>query len=146
MANETKQQEGEKKAPSQVRTIREAIAQRIAESGPHVRDGVLNVLTEKEIRRRSDAILKGLEMEDQHSKEIRKLEKPDLVTYDANGNETSANFSKTRVEDLKKTREKRDKMHRALENALAMEEPNFQKLFELVGGKGSEQASDAPAE
>lgn len=112
------------------RTVTSLVAQRIADSSPVVQGRVVDVLVEKELQKRSDAVVKGLEKLKEAEKDLYKI-KPDVCSYNADGSTLSEGWSKPKLEEKKKAEEYVAKITSAIEKALA-DKPDFTKLYELI--------------
>jgi len=126
-------------------TIKETVAGRIASLGPDVETAVVGVLAEQVKDKRVKAILAGLDLKDATEKELRKI-KPDQQSFDSANQLVSETFSKTNMENKKKLEEKLAKVEAALNLALAKTDPDYKKLFEVVGGGGKPESKDKSAE
>lgn len=98
-------------------TIHEAVAAKIGGSNPEVQNRVIDAIADKEIARRVDAILRGIDQVDQMTSELRKM-KPDVVSYNDDGTVLSSGYSKAKLDERKKLTEKRDKMQGIVDKAL----------------------------
>lgn len=114
---------------SQSFTIKEAVAEKLVELKPSVKDGVVNILVQNEQDRRVNAVVNVVSKLDALRKESRKLENPDTVTYDKDGNTASETFSKALIEQRKQSTDKIAKYDKALTDAL--EHGKFDRVFEL---------------
>ena len=111
-----------------------------------VRTRVIGHLTEKELQRRTELVVKGMEARKAQEKEIAKI-KPDAVFYDGDGKKSIEQFSKQAADNLKKANEKLAKIDRAL--ARALDEANYDDLANVTssgGGKPEEAPAAAAAE
>lgn len=106
------------------------VAERLGNSGPAVRERVIDTLVEREVASRAEALDKALAKRNEYTRELRKLEKPDVEQFDADGKVTSSSFSKARVDELKKAREGLTKLEGAIDKALTNND--FAKLREIV--------------
>lgn len=105
------------------------VSDKIKSSAPQVRERLVAGLVEKEVASRVDLLDKGLQKRLEADREVRKCSKPDVETFDANGQSQATGFTKGAADALKKARESLDKIDKALEKALA--ENDFSKLKEL---------------
>jgi hypothetical protein len=94
-----------------------------------VYDRIVEVLTEREVQARVDLLDSALKKRAEAQKELRKLERPDQVAYDADGKVTAESFSKARADEVKKAREQAQKLEGAITTALLRSD--FSKLKEL---------------
>lgn len=115
------------------------VAEKLASAGPSVKEKVLTNLFDKELDRRTAAVMKIVDKLDAFEKDLKKKEKGDIETFDAKGKALPAVFSKQRNEELKKLRENITKHEKALE--LAFDKSDFSKVLELAGG-GNEKPAE----
>lgn len=106
------------------------VSEKISASGPVVWGRVVDLLTEKEVSNRVNLLEQALQKRNEMLKDLRKLEKADIQTFDANGKVLTESFSKSAAENLKKAREQLGKMENAL--TLALEKNDFSKLKEVT--------------
>ena len=104
------------------------VADRIRESGPAVYSRLRDAMVEKEIAERVSLLDKGLQKRFQLTTELRKVNKPDQETFNADGSLASGTYTKARLEEIKKAKEALAKHESALEKALASND--FSKLKE----------------
>jgi hypothetical protein len=115
-------------------TINEQVAERIKGISPQVEETVVNLLVDKEVNRRVELITQGLTRLEEFDRESRKLSKPDVETFDGDGNVASSGFSKDRTEARKKLTERTEKMTKAIDKALG---GDIGDLANLVNQKAS---------
>jgi acetylornithine deacetylase/succinyl-diaminopimelate desuccinylase-like protein len=120
------------------KTIKEAVAEKIKECGEEVANTVINKLAEVEISRRVDLIMKGINHLEKLEKEWKKVDgKKDVITYNDAG-EKIETMSKARWEEIKKAKEKVDKMTKAIDSALKDNTTDaYNKLSDLVKNAGN---------
>jgi hypothetical protein len=112
-------------------TIREEVAESLNTSNVVVKETIVTQLVKIEIDKRVTAVSSALTSLDSSNKELSKLNKPDLQTFDSEGKVLSESFSKDRVETRKKLKEQIAKIDLAIKEAL--ENNNFEKVFNLKG-------------
>ena len=95
----------------------ERISQRIAEISPAVVDAVVEHLVAVEVKKRTEAIVKGLEKLDLLEQEQAKFW-PDQISYDQAGKVVAETYSKARIEARNKNQENISKLTAALNTAL----------------------------
>lgn len=110
--------------------IKIQVAERLIGSSKSVKDKVLEVLTNKELERRTEACLKIIEKIEELDKQYKKESKPDIETYNEDGTVDKTSFSKEKVDSLRKLREQRVRFDDALKKAL--EQNDFSKALELT--------------
>lgn len=119
--------QNENQKPSPSHGVALAVAQQIAQAAPAILDKVVTQLAAVEIEKRATALAAAVNSAVATKRELYKV-KPDIVAYDESGKETSANWSKAKLEEKKKLEEKLAKIDSAIEKALA---GDFSKLLEL---------------
>jgi len=130
------------------KTIQEAVAEKITQSGENVANTVIEKLAEVEISKRVDAITKAVQKQEQLEKDLKKINKNDVVTY-IEGTPTEV-MSKNRFEEIKKSKEKIDKLTKAIDFALNQNSFDaYNKLAETLkkldnaGGNKTESSDDS---
>ena len=122
-------------------TMLQQVATQIGSIGPVVEDKVIGVLVQREVEKRSNALVAGFDVLDKLEKEGRRI-KPDVVAYDEQGAVTSSQWSKTKLEERNNHNKKLAKVRSALERALTA--GDYSKLYEVASGKPiKEEADDA---
>jgi len=124
-------------------TVKEAVAEQVKKLGGNVLDIVAEKLAQIEIDRRVAAVVSAVNLQEQMEKSLQKLDKPDTVTYVAEVKHEA--YSSNRFEEVKKLREKLDKLKQLIETALqTYEADSYTKLAEFVakesGGNSKSQA------
>lgn len=109
--------------------INTAVADRLANIAPVVSEKVINHLVEKEVNRRADAVILALSTIDKLTSDLKKF-KPDIVSYNGDGTEASANWSKPKLDEKNKVESTIAKLNKAVEKALT--ENDFGDLFNLT--------------
>jgi hypothetical protein len=112
------------------KTIRLAVTNALAEAAPQVSGRVIEHYVAKEVARRTDVVIKGLDKAAELQKELRKIDRPDHVTFDKEGKPAHESYTKERLEALKKANEQLVKFEKAIEKALVGE---VEDLAQLVG-------------
>ena len=110
-------------------SVKETVANRLANSGATIRNAVVDILVKEETDRRVAATTKAVNKLAELDKELKKLSKPDIETFNADETPASPVFSKTRIEEIKKVREQIAKIEKALTEAF--DNNNFQKVLDL---------------
>lgn len=107
------------------------VAGALKASNDVVKKRLVESLTERVLVQRVDMLDKGLSKLKELKKEVDKIRAPDM--FDAAGNKVPGYFTKAQNEELKKAKEKFNKLEKAIEKAFNGEE--FDKLSGLVSGK-----------
>lgn len=124
-------------------TITAKVAEQIKSLGPRVEEQVIAALTERELKRRSEAVVTCIDKLAKMELDYRKLG-PDIQTYDETGKETSSAFSKGRIKERNDAAQKINKFTNAIKKAL--ENGDFNDVYGLGnsggGGKDNSPAKD----
>lgn len=125
------------------KTLFEAVATGIAGFGPAVQDAAVNYFVEKEKKRRVDALIAGLDQQKQMNSELKKLSKPDQISKDLEGKTVSESFSPAAQKKYQETKQKADKLDKALDKAL---NGDFGDLYQQVSKGGGEAKAEEATE
>lgn len=122
-------------------TIATKVAEMIKESGSErVETEVVSVMVEREIDRRAQAAVQGLDKLAKMENEYKRIDRPDNIQLDAEGKEVSATYSPARIKERKEAREKIGKLEKSLKKAL--EDGDFNDLYNQVSGGGKSDQPD----
>lgn len=113
-------------------SVNVAVAQQISDLGPKVQDKVVGALVDRELDRRSDALVQAIDHLAKFEKELKKLG-PDQIAYNEKGEKTSETYSKARTEEREKLAKKIDKYTKAITKAL--ENKEFGDVYNLASDK-----------
>ncbi len=102
------------------------IAARVKDSGPEVVEKYIEASVKKEVEGRVELLDKAIQKRFELHGALGKVNRPDVITYDAEGKEASGTYTKPRLEEIKKAKEALDKHEGALEKALISND--FSKL------------------
>lgn len=122
---------------SSLKNLMDAVATRLNESQGKVRETVVEVLVQKELDERKNAVLQVISLLEKTKKELNKV-KPDVVMVSADGVKTEC-FSKAKADEKVKLLDKVESLSKALDKAF--NENNFDKCKELAKGGGDKQES-----
>jgi hypothetical protein len=122
-------------------TLRETVGARLSQIGESIQERVINIFVEEEIEKRKKQVVGAYSEYDDLFKREKRLGKPDIVGYDNQGAPAQAYFSKQRLDELKKVRERMVKLEKAIEDAIL--KSNFEKLNSL--GAALKGGNDADA-
>jgi hypothetical protein len=114
-------------------TINEQVGEKLKAIAPVVENKVVDLLVDKEVNRRVEIITQGLGKLEELDRESRKLSKPDVESYDGDGNLSSSGYSKVRKEEREKLAQRIDKLTKAVEKAVG---GDIGDLANLVNQKG----------
>lgn len=110
-------------------SIKEAVAEKLASNGNTVREAVVELLAEEETQKRVTAAVSAVKKLTDIQKEQKKINKADVETFNADGSVASSQYTKGRLDEIKKLNEQISKVEAALTEAF--DNNNFQKLFDL---------------
>lgn len=123
-------------------TLSEAIAEKVAQSGPEVKKRVIDALAEDKIKKYTDLMIKGYTELDKLQVQFDKI-KPDNKMFDTNGNVVQEGFSSSKNDERKNLTKRIDKLISALH--VALEQNKFENLEKFFRG-GGEKSDDAASE
>ena len=133
-------------ADSPVLTLRESVDAAIAAAGSTIIDRVKGHYVDAEIDRRGKLLIAGVDAIRQAELDLRKVDKPDVVHLAADGNVAAQHYTKSKLDEIKKTRERYDRLNTALSAALTDNlADSYKKLDEAIkkgGGKTSANDSE----
>lgn len=134
-------------APSAPLKLNADIAAAIAGSGPAVREQVVSSLRSKEVDRRATAVLGGIDLFNQLTGQLKKLDRPDVKPLLGRDGKAigEGSFTEARLKEIKTLTEKVGKVTKALDAALRDENPDYSPLFNLKGEIDKAGAAEAPA-
>ncbi len=115
-------------------TIKNKVAENLAAAVPNIADQIAAQLAEEEHRKRVEAGRKVYDQIVTLERQINKLDRPDNVTYNADGSKAGESYSKGRIDELQKLRKTLGEKGAAIRAAAPGEgenaQPaNFDKLF-----------------
>lgn len=114
------------------------IAESIANISPKVEDQVVEVLVERELEKRSNAIVKAMDTLSKFEVDLKKI-RPDQTSFSETGEKVSETYSKVKLEEKNKLLQKLDKNTKAINKAL--ETGDYQDVYNLnkQGGEPAKQ-------
>lgn len=124
MSEETK--EVEKK----VTGLLAEVADQIKGSAPQVYERLRDQMVERELADRVALLDKAFAKRRDLTNNLNKVNRPDNVTYNADGTEAAGTYTKERLNEIKKAREVLEKLENAMERALSQND--FGKLKDAV--------------
>ena len=112
------------------------VAEQVAHLGPSIEDKVVDVMVTRERDKRSDALVRVLDLHQQAEKDLNKV-KPDLSYMGEDGKVTQM-YSKVQLENLNKSKKKVENIANAINKAL--EKKDFGNVYNLA--QGNEPVAD----
>lgn len=122
-------------------TIQEKVAEKIQNCGEFVTNTVVDKLADVEIARRVDLVTKAIQRLDTLEKELKKIDKNDITTYQ-DGKEIQT-MSKARFDEIKKTKEKIEKLTKAIEVSLTENTADSYTKLKNATGDQKESATES---
>lgn len=114
-------------------SIAAKVATRVKELGSAaVEEAAINIMTDRTVKKRTDAVVAVVDKIDSGERELRKLV-ADQVTYDEAGKKTGETFSKAVVESRGKVTQRTAKLRKALDKAL--DDGDFSDVLNLANEK-----------
>jgi len=114
-----------------MRTIQEAVAEKISKAGENVQAVVVDKLADVEIQRRIGVITEAVGRFETLEKEFKKINRNDIETY-VDGKKAES-MSKQRFEEINKTKQKLETLEKATNSALSENTPDsYNKLSETL--------------
>lgn len=110
------------------------VAEKLAElGGSMVEDRVVDTMLEREIEKRSNALVKVMDLLEQAEKSFKKLG-PDQHTFNVDGSKATEGYSKSRIDERNKATKQVARLTGAINKALG---PNkdYGDVYNLASGK-----------
>lgn len=95
-----------------------------------VRQRIINELADELIAERVGWLRAALQKRDELAKKVNQV-RPDLVGYDVDGKKVSETYSKSRLDELRKTKEELEKADRAIDKAV--KDADYELVKKLIG-------------
>ena len=127
---------------NQVPTIQEQVAAGIAKLGPRVETTIVDMMVDKELERRTPPIVQGLDRLSEFDVELKKTDKPDVKTLNADGSLKDESYSPKKFEEVKKIKERIQKLTNAINKAL--DNGDLKELNQLLQSSGKDKAEGKP--
>jgi hypothetical protein len=102
------------------------VADKIKGSGDAVRQRLVDAMVEKELAQRVELLDKAFQKRFELLTGLRKIDRADQETYNADGSVATQSYTKARLDEIKKAKEALEKHENALEKALTSND--FSKL------------------
>lgn len=98
-----------------------------------IEEKVAQELFDREIAKRSDAIVKVMDLIQQEKKDLAKVDRPDNTTYGKDRKVVSESYSKTRLDEIEKKNKRIQKLEQAVNKSLEKNEHG--DLYQAASGK-----------
>jgi len=135
---------------SAVQSLRDAVDEAIAKSGQTVVDRVKGHYVDTEIKRRADMLVAGVNLLREADLDLRKIDKPDVNHFSADGSAVNSFYTKGTLDKVKKAKERIERLTKALDAVLGSHSADsYKKLDETMkksraGGDGKSSDADTP--
>lgn len=127
--------------PSIALQIRIESTIKTAQDGGIVVDRVVDAFAERELKRRTDLIVQGMDFLVVSNKVYTDINKPDQEFFVVAGGEATKTFSKKRIEEINKAKKTRDNIAKAIDKAITS--ANFEDLEKALKNKGKPEEEKA---
>lgn len=124
--------------------IRVKIAEKLGGLGPSIESAVIEHLANEEVEKKKTTLVVALDALTKMENAHRRLLKPDLVFGNSEGGDKVEAFTPGRQEEIKKSKEKIEKMERAITKAL--EKGDFGDVLNLTGNIKAEKQGGSQGE
>lgn len=112
-------------------SIRDAVRTNLTETLPtRTRGFVVEHFAKLEAEKQGTALIKGLDKLSNLERDLNKINRPDIKTFNEDGSEASASWSKDRLEERKKLTEQIEKLTKAIDKA--DDKGDFADLYNLT--------------
>lgn len=115
-------------------TVVEVVAQKLKENGIVLAsEKAVDTLVGRIVDKRADALVKVIDLIDQEDKALKKIDRPDQVTYTKDRKISSEVFSKARLDEIDKITKRKTKLEACVNKAL--EKDDWSDIFNAASGK-----------
>ena len=112
-------------------TIREAVKANLTETLPgRTRELVIEHFAKQEAEEQGTALIKGLDKLSSLERDLNQINRPDVKTFNEDGSEASATWSKDRLDERKKLSEQIEKLSKAIDKP--DDKGDFADLYNLT--------------
>lgn len=112
-------------------SIRDAVRTNLTNTLPaRTRELVVEHFAKQEAEKQGTALIKGLDKLSSLERDLNKINRPDVKTYNEDGSEASATWSKDRLDERKKLSEQIEKLSKAIDKA--DDKGDFADLYNLT--------------
>ena len=131
-----------------LQSLRDTIDQKIADSSSAVFDRVIDSFVESERDRRAKILVNGVNALRELETDLNKINRGDVVQFTADGKPIEPVFTKDRLSQIKKAKERITKLEFALTKALSEKavSADFAKLEKAIKSKGESPKGDEDAD
>lgn len=133
-------------ADSAVQSLRDRIDEQIAAAHPRIQDHVLSQFVDAEILRRAQILASGINTLRELEADQKKVDRPDNTLYTADGTVAQSQYTKGRLDEIKKVKDKVTKLQTALDKAIESNAADDYKKLEEAIKKAKTKGGSAPAD
>lgn len=124
------------------KTLQEQVADSLASVSEPVRAAVVSTIVAREVEKKSKILVQALDLLSTAEKDFKKIDRPDVEIFDEEEKAAATYFSKTRVEERRKQRERINKIKGAIEKALT--KGDYGDINNLANSKPQQSSGDNP--
>ncbi len=134
---------------SAIQSLRDAIDEAISKSGQTVVDRVKDHYVDAEIKRRAEMLVAGRNLLREAELDVRKIDKPDVNHFSADGATVNSFYTKGALDKVKKAKERVERLTKALDAVLGSHSSeDYKKLDEAMkksrGGGDGKPDTESP--
>jgi hypothetical protein len=118
-------------------TIRAKLAEQLKEINPRLESEIIDALVDRDVDKKKHAFLSVYDKLTKAEAEYKRLG-PDDIAFDVTGKKTREDYTKKRVEEIKKAEAHIAKLMKALNKAM---EGDYGDVFNLAGGKDTTEGT-----
>lgn len=115
--------------PAVQNNLQTAVAVAVSSVGPNTRKRVVEHFANIEAEKQSEALINGLSKLTNLENGLKKIDRPDVETFNSDGSPESSSYSKGRIEERKKLTAQIDKITKAI--GKADDKADFNDLYNL---------------
>jgi hypothetical protein len=129
------------------KSIKELVIERLAKSGPESHERLIVAMTEAEMSKRHDTLLKAVKLIEEAENQAKAASRPDVQTFNVEGVVQTSAYSQNALKAYKAAKEKVSKLQTAFDLALESGSADaFNKLTQLVNQGGNQAKAPAAEE
>lgn len=130
-------------------TIKETVLHKISQSNTQVSDRVIDTLVEREIDKRSSALINAIEVIEKSKKELNKINRADNITYVADaanpGQQIKVeSYTETRWKQIESFKQKLSNLETAFDDCLNKnDDTSYEKLAKAIQTLGNSNGGES---
>lgn len=127
-------------------TLQMKVAERVTELSPTILDQAVDVIAKKEIDCAVDIVTQGIAKLDELTRDLKKIDKPDVNNYDAEGTLIGESWTKGRLDQRKKLNDRIAKLEKVVSRAATGDKDAINQVPKLLKGGDKPAADEAEDE